>query len=106
MPWIVATSQLAYEPSLSLAQVSIACDAVVTCVLASASVPFCLWFRKDGIAIAARMPMIRITTRSSIRVNPLSSWARSRSFRNIYFLLLVGATPPVAIIGLGVLGSE
>src|SRR5438552_18559513 len=42
------------------------------------------------MAIAARMPMIKITTRSSIRVKPFSSWARSRSFRNIGVLLLDG----------------
>src|SRR5438105_3735819 len=40
----------------------------------------------DGIAIAARMPMIRMTTKSSIRVKPPSCFERwrflsSRSFR-------------------------
>jgi hypothetical protein len=30
------------------------------------------------------MPMIRITTSSSIRVKPFSLWARSRSFRNMF----------------------
>src|ERR1700730_9372529 len=37
----------------------------------------------DGIAIAARMPMIRITTRSSMSVKPLSSCERWRSRYNI-----------------------
>src|SRR5437773_6945831 len=54
-------------------------SAAVTVVdLASASLPLLLWFRNEGIAIAARMPMIRITTRSSISVKPLSSWKRWR----------------------------
>jgi hypothetical protein len=37
------------------------------------------------------MPMIRMTTRSSIRVKPLSSdWIRARSFRSIVLDLLMG----------------
>jgi hypothetical protein len=31
--------------------------------LAEASWPFCCWPRNEGRAIAARMPMIRMTTR-------------------------------------------
>src|SRR5687768_5555601 len=34
--------------------------------------PFLRWFRNTGIAIAAKMAMIKITTRSSMRVKPLS----------------------------------
>src|SRR2546430_404438 len=46
--------------------------------------PYSPFFRsKDGIAIAARMPMIRMTTRSSMRVKPLSSCERWRSRYNI-----------------------
>ena len=33
---------------------------------------FLRWLRKTGVAMAARMPMMTITTRSSIRVNPSS----------------------------------
>src|SRR3954451_17769745 len=40
--------------------------------LACASQPFLRWFRKTGMAIAARMPMMMMTTRSSIRVKPWS----------------------------------
>src|SRR4051794_17847856 len=56
--------------------------------LASASWPFFCWPRKAGRAIAARMPMIRITTRSSMSVKPFSSpLIRWESFRSI-------VTPP------------
>src|SRR3954453_11472279 len=56
--------------------------------LASASWPFCCWPRKAGRAIAARMPMIRITTRSSMSVKPFSSLLiRWESFRSM-------CTPP------------
>src|SRR5436190_23045198 len=51
---------------------------------ADASWPFCCWPRKAGRAIAARMPMIRITTRSSMSVKPFSSpLIRWESFRSI-----------------------
>src|SRR3954464_7852216 len=56
--------------------------------LESASWPFFCWPRKAGRAIAARMPMIRITTRSSMSVKPFSSLLiRWESFRSIF-------TPP------------
>src|SRR3954467_2055668 len=52
--------------------------------LASASWPFCCWPRKAGRAIAARMPMMRITTRSSMSVKPFSSLLiRWESFRSM-----------------------
>src|SRR4051794_8857089 len=51
--------------------------------LASESWPFARWPRNAGRAIAARIPMIRITTRSSIRVKPRSDSMRSRIFRSI-----------------------
>jgi hypothetical protein len=57
---------------LSVAQVSRALEAVTTTDFASASSPFPRWFRKEGIAIAARIPMIRMTTSSSISEKPLS----------------------------------
>jgi hypothetical protein len=51
-------------------------SAIVSAVLASsfaeASFAFFVSLRKDGIAIAARMPTIRITTSNSINVNPRS----------------------------------
>src|SRR3954449_1994942 len=40
--------------------------------LMPASQPFFRWFRKTGMAIAARMPMMMMTTRSSMRVKPPS----------------------------------
>jgi hypothetical protein len=50
--------------------------------------PFFLWFRKTGMAIAARIAMIRMTTRSSIRVKPPSRSSRAAwNFWNIRFLL-------------------
>src|SRR3954462_8667281 len=68
--------------------------------LAEASLPLSRWPRKVGRAMAARMPMIRMTTRSSIRVKPDSS---SRSLRSISILLDQGAVgepaplvPPVS----------
>ena len=85
-----ASEQFVYEPLLSVAQVSNACAAVTAVDFASASLPLLRWFRNEGMAIAARMTMIRITTRSSIRVKPLSSWVRSRSFRYMFVLLLFG----------------
>ena len=63
--------------------VSAAVCAVRAISLACASFALVFWFRNDGIAIAARMPMIRITTRSSIRVKPFSSWARRRSLESM-----------------------
>src|SRR5213592_13549 len=44
--------------------------------LAEASCPFERCPRKAGIAIAARIPMIRMTTSNSIRVKPCSCRAR------------------------------
>src|SRR3954449_9381196 len=79
-----AAAQLVYTPALSVAQVSI-CDTRLRAFdFASESWPFFCWPRKAGRAIAARMPMIRITTRSSIRVKPFSSLLiRWESFRSI-----------------------
>src|SRR3954452_14332232 len=54
---------------------------------ADESWPLARWPRKAGRAIAARMPMIRMTTRSSIRVKPFSLSIRSRNFRSIELLL-------------------
>ena len=39
-------------------------------LLMPASTPFWRWFRNTGIAIAARMPMMMMTTRSSMSVKP------------------------------------
>ena len=49
--------------------------------LAEESCPFERCDRKAGIAIAARIPMIRMTTRSSMRVKPRSSERRLETFR-------------------------
>ena len=46
--------------------------------LAAASLPRVLKPRYDGTAIASRMPMMMITTRSSIRVKPFSLFASRR----------------------------
>jgi len=52
-------------------------SAVVSAVrassLAEASLAFAFWPMKAGMAMAERMPMIRMTTSSSIRVKPPSS---------------------------------
>ena len=52
--------------------------AVVSITLVSVSMPRSRWFMNAGIAIAARMPMMRMTTRSSTSVKPSSSlkWGR------------------------------
>src|SRR5215203_1186362 len=47
-------------------------------LLAWASQPFVRWCRNTGIAMADRMPMMMMTTRSSIRVKP-ASWFLSMS---------------------------
>src|SRR5215210_1454768 len=64
-----------------------------TADLASVSCARERWPRNAGRAIAARMPMIRMTTSSSIRVKPFSSWARERS------LLSMWVNPPKGIVG-------
>src|SRR5690349_13311391 len=66
--WAVAANAL-----LSVKYVSCAVAAVRASDLALESYALPFWLRKAGMAIAARMPMIRITTRSSIRVKPFSS---------------------------------
>jgi len=58
---------------LSVAIVSAVVWAVRASSFAEASFALLFWFRNEGIAIAARMPMIRMTTRSSIRVKPAAS---------------------------------
>src|SRR4051812_9019079 len=79
-----AAAQLVYTPALSVAHVSIWDTRLRAFDFASASWPFFCWPRKAGRAIAARMPMIRITTRSSMSVKPFSSLLiRWESFRSI-----------------------
>jgi len=63
---------------LSVLYVSIAVWAVLAADFADASLAFCVWLKNDGIAIAARMPRISITTRSSTSVKPASPAARLR----------------------------
>ena len=53
-----------------------------------ASTPFLRWLRKTGMAMAARMPMMMMTTRSSIRVKPWSfSFMDFRMRASMMFLL-------------------
>src|SRR3954465_14244254 len=81
-----AAAQLVYTPALSVAHVSICETRLRGFDWASASCPFFCWPRKAGRAIAARMPMIRITTRSSMSVKPFSSLLiRWESFRSMFF---------------------
>src|SRR5262245_32915436 len=70
-----ATDAFAYEPALSVANVSIAVSAVRAAPFALASWALFLWLKNAGIAIAARRPRMIMTTRSSISVKPDSSWA-------------------------------
>ena len=89
---------LAYEPLLSVAYVSAVVSAVRASSFACDAVALLFWDRNDGMAIAARMPMIRITTKSSMSVKPPSSLERWRSRLNIgnYSLTcLLGASPAV-----------
>src|ERR1700730_617418 len=65
-----------------------------TSTFADASLALLFWFRNDGIAIAARMPMIRMTTRSSIRVKPPSSFERWRSRYSTLILLGINHRAP------------
>src|SRR3954454_18564910 len=55
---------------------------------AEASSPLPFWFRNEGMAIAARMPMIRMTTSSSTRVNPSSLFSRLRMVVSTEVVLL------------------
>ena len=80
---ILASAALAapaYVP-LSAWKVSIAAAALRTADLASVSVLLSFWPRNDGMAIPARIGMIRQTTRTSTRVKPLSSVIRVRVLR-------------------------
>src|SRR6266550_2641002 len=81
-------------PPLSVANVSAVVSAVRASSFAEESDALLFWLRNDGIAIAARMPMIRITTRSSIRVKPPSSLERWRSRYSIRSSLGSGYRAP------------
>src|SRR3954468_9998974 len=54
---------------------------VDTSALAAESWAFLRWLRNTGIAIAARMPMMMMTTRSSMRVKPPSRSSRALRIR-------------------------
>jgi len=58
-------------------------SAVRAADFACASVALFRWLKNDGMAIAARIPRINITTRSSTRVKPDSLPALSRSLCSI-----------------------
>src|SRR5271165_1499855 len=77
-----AALTLVYSPLLSTAIVSAVVSAVRASSLAWASeaLPFCP--ANAGMAIAARMPMMRITTSSSISEKPSSSLNSSETFAN------------------------
>src|SRR5437868_784227 len=55
-----------------------------TSLFAPVSWALFFWFRNSGMAIAARMPMMIMTTRSSIRVNPRSSLRVNRFIPNSF----------------------
>jgi len=57
---------------LSVIQVSTWVAAFLRSDFRDASTPFLRWFRKTGMAIAAKIPMMMMTTKSSIRVKPWS----------------------------------
>src|SRR3954469_21447067 len=63
---------------LSVYQVSSAVCVVRASALAFESSPLPFWLRNEGMAMAARIPMIRITTRSSMSVKPSSPLRRLR----------------------------
>src|SRR4051794_2868848 len=48
-------------------------------------------FRYDGIAIASRIPMMMMTTRSSMSVKPSSAWSRLRMASKTWFSFLHNA---------------
>ncbi len=56
--------------------------------LTLASAALSRWLRKSGMAIAARMPMITMTTRSSMRVKPWSFSSRD-FFRRLSMVFLL-----------------
>src|SRR4051812_26742662 len=60
--------------------------------LASASLALVRCDRKTGRAIAARIPMIRITTSTSMSVKPLSRYSRVRRRRAIWVRPWVGSS--------------
>ena len=77
--FVLLTFSAAVQPtylSSSVKQASIWETMLRTSDLAAASCPLERCVRNAGIAIAARMPMIRITTSSSIRVKPRSALRR------------------------------
>src|SRR4051812_3852202 len=49
-----------------------------TSLLAAVSCAFFFWFRNNGMAIAARTPMMTMTTRSSMSVKPSSPLRENR----------------------------
>ena len=73
-----ARTAAAWLPVASDVQDSICEMALRASDFADASDALSRWPRNVGRAIAARMPMIRMTTSSSMSVKPDSSWARER----------------------------
>src|ERR1700683_5525473 len=81
-------------PLCSLAKVCMTVSRVPTWVLAAESLALLVWLRNAGMAIAARMPTIRMTTSSSIRVKPPSSVEHLRGRGGIVGLLDAFVTSP------------
>jgi hypothetical protein len=67
---VVQADPFLYKPSHSVARVCIMVAALRADETAAESCAFERWLRNVGMAIAARIPMMITTTRSSIRVKP------------------------------------
>ena len=72
VPALLVVKTLVKSPPLSTAEDSAARPKFDRSVLVAEFQPFLRWLRNVGIAIAARIPMMIMTTRSSIRVKPCS----------------------------------
>jgi hypothetical protein len=70
---VVSSAGHTEYPPCSAQHVSISVIMLRALDLALASMAFPRWPRNAGSAIAARIPMMRMTTSSSMRVKPLSS---------------------------------
>ena len=87
-PLVLSTASLALvaktlvkSPPLSTAADSTASARFAASVFAAEFQPFLRWLRNVGIAIAARMPMMIMTTRSSMRVKPSSFFSMALLMR-------------------------
>ena len=76
---------------------AISLPSVETSALAAESSAFLRWLRNTGIAMAARMPMMIMTTRSSIRVKPWSFSCMDLRMRAIIAELLKSSANAVDV---------